>query len=219
MLCGIISRFQLLSPRYGQIAHALLTRPPCIATFDLHVLSTPPAFILSQNQTLKFNCIKPNAFASVALSRLFSHLSLLTLLFGTICTSKLIDRNYFLNSFPSIQFLNFINRKIIRCLHNKLVYNNTQKYICQTNFITFLINFHLFFLCLFVKIQRKTLLRFPLIHKRYWEYHKGEKVSTKYLYIFENFLSKSIFDIFRKIYTSGESMPGWIFWCKWKLCL
>ena len=58
MLCGIISRFQLLSPRYGQIAHALLTRPPCIATFDLHVLSTPPAFILSQNQTLKFNLYK-----------------------------------------------------------------------------------------------------------------------------------------------------------------
>ena len=71
MLCGIISRFQLLSPRYGQIAHALLTRPPCIATFDLHVLSTPPAFILSQNQTLKFNCIKPIAYATVALSRLF----------------------------------------------------------------------------------------------------------------------------------------------------
>jgi hypothetical protein len=39
----------------------LLTRPPlsytCIATtitpFDLHVLGTPPAFVLSQDQTLK----------------------------------------------------------------------------------------------------------------------------------------------------------------------
>jgi hypothetical protein len=38
----------------------LLTRPPlsqhCIATaltpFDLHVLGTPPAFVLSQDQTL-----------------------------------------------------------------------------------------------------------------------------------------------------------------------
>ena len=28
LLCGISSRFQLLSPSYGQVAHALLTRPP-----------------------------------------------------------------------------------------------------------------------------------------------------------------------------------------------
>ena len=43
-----------------QVTHALLTRPPlstvCASTdstpFDLHVLSTPPAFILSQDQTL-----------------------------------------------------------------------------------------------------------------------------------------------------------------------
>ena len=43
----------------GQVGHALLTRsplsPPSKAwwiPFDLHVLSTPPAFILSQNRTL-----------------------------------------------------------------------------------------------------------------------------------------------------------------------
>ena len=43
----------------GQVGHALLTRsplsPPSKARwipFDLHVLSTPPAFILSQNRTL-----------------------------------------------------------------------------------------------------------------------------------------------------------------------
>ena len=44
-----------------QVTHALLTRPPLShssfrrnpsASFDLHVLSTPPAFILSQDQTL-----------------------------------------------------------------------------------------------------------------------------------------------------------------------
>ena len=32
--------------------------------FDLHVLSTPPAFVLSQNQTLKFNFLKPFAFTN-----------------------------------------------------------------------------------------------------------------------------------------------------------
>jgi hypothetical protein len=43
-------------PRAG--AHALLTRPPLGATpkddapFDLHVLGAPPAFVLSQDQTL-----------------------------------------------------------------------------------------------------------------------------------------------------------------------
>ena len=60
VLCGISSRFQLLSPCIRQITHALLTRLPltnlCITTptssFDLHVLSTPPAFVLSQDQTL-----------------------------------------------------------------------------------------------------------------------------------------------------------------------
>ena len=60
VLCGITSRFQLLSPCNGQVAHVLLTRPPLssapkgFAPFDLHVLSTPPAFVLSQDQTLIF---------------------------------------------------------------------------------------------------------------------------------------------------------------------
>ena len=42
-----------------QVAHVLLTRPPLaslpkeIHSLDLHVLGTPPAFILSQDQTLK----------------------------------------------------------------------------------------------------------------------------------------------------------------------
>ena len=51
-----------------QVTHALLTRPPLShfnvrklqsASLDLHVLSTPPAFILSQDQTLVKNvCIR-----------------------------------------------------------------------------------------------------------------------------------------------------------------
>ena len=65
ILCGISVRFQTLSPSEGQVAHALLTRPPLShirfhteviirqASFDLHVLGTPPAFVLSQDQTLK----------------------------------------------------------------------------------------------------------------------------------------------------------------------
>ena len=68
-LCGISSRFQLLSPSERQVAHALLTRSPLShirflteisklqASFDLHVLGTPPAFVLSQDQTLKYGIL------------------------------------------------------------------------------------------------------------------------------------------------------------------
>ena len=65
-LCGISSRFQLLSPSTRQVTHALLTRPPLTfqslgfmkSPFDLHVLGTPPAFILSQDQTLMFKFVR-----------------------------------------------------------------------------------------------------------------------------------------------------------------
>ena len=56
---GISFPFEKLSPTEGQITHALLTRaplsPPKWFSFDLHVLSTPLAFVLSQDQTLQFN--------------------------------------------------------------------------------------------------------------------------------------------------------------------
>ena len=65
ILCGISTGFPVLSPCKGQIAHALLTRPPLNfrsfrpktsvskVPLDLHVLGTPPAFVLSQDQTLR----------------------------------------------------------------------------------------------------------------------------------------------------------------------
>ena len=57
-LCGISVLFKTLSPTVGQVAHVLLTRPPLImrassqSPLDLHVLGVPPAFVLSQDQTL-----------------------------------------------------------------------------------------------------------------------------------------------------------------------
>ena len=60
-LWGISNPFGLLSPSSGQVTNALLTRSPLnyriatIISFDLHVLGTPPAFILSQDQTLRKN--------------------------------------------------------------------------------------------------------------------------------------------------------------------
>ena len=58
ILCGISVLFRTLSPSERQVTHALLTRPPLIrgpkpsSPFDLNVLCTPPAFVLSQDQTL-----------------------------------------------------------------------------------------------------------------------------------------------------------------------
>ena len=59
--CGISTSFPVLFPTERKVAHALLTRPPLehlpkyLSPLDLHVLSTPPAFVLSQDQTLSFN--------------------------------------------------------------------------------------------------------------------------------------------------------------------
>ena len=59
--CGISTSFPVLFPAERKVAHALLTRPPLehqpkpMSPLDLHVLGTPPAFVLSQDQTLLFN--------------------------------------------------------------------------------------------------------------------------------------------------------------------
>ena len=59
-LSGFSTRFQALSRAHGQVTYVLLTRSPLTSgkasfpfgPFDLHVLGMPPAFILSQDQTL-----------------------------------------------------------------------------------------------------------------------------------------------------------------------
>ena len=59
-LSGISRRFHPLSRSYRQVVYVLLTRSPLLPdeasfilpAFDLHVLGMPPAFILSQDQTL-----------------------------------------------------------------------------------------------------------------------------------------------------------------------
>ena len=51
-----------LPTRYSPVRHSVTEASsprgiPFRASFDLHVLSTPPAFILSQDQTLKLKCL------------------------------------------------------------------------------------------------------------------------------------------------------------------
>src|SRR5256885_8470019 len=74
-VCGITRPLGRLSPRNRQIAHVLRTRSPVAIAGprDLHVLSTPPAFVLSQDQTLQWRylialrsrclCLCPTLFA------------------------------------------------------------------------------------------------------------------------------------------------------------
>jgi hypothetical protein len=54
------SQFPEAIPYLWVCSHALLTRPPLVPKdpFDLHVLGLPPAFILSQDQTLKLKVPK-----------------------------------------------------------------------------------------------------------------------------------------------------------------
>ena len=62
---GISTPFGELFRTPGQITHVLLTRAPLYSplrafSLDLHVLGTPPAFVLSQDQTLQlrvFSCL------------------------------------------------------------------------------------------------------------------------------------------------------------------
>ena len=100
--CGISNGFPLLSPSVRQVAHALLTRPPLsyycfnpkisavMTPFDLHVLSTPPAFVLSQDQTLLLKLFNPRV-----ISRL---LNITQLLF-----SSLFNVLRFVSPFPRAQ--------------------------------------------------------------------------------------------------------------------
>ncbi len=61
---GISTPFGELFRTSGQITHVLLTRAPLYSplrafSLDLHVLGTPPAFVLSQDQTLQLRDFDP----------------------------------------------------------------------------------------------------------------------------------------------------------------
>ena len=121
MLCGISSRFQLLSPTEGQVAHALLTRSPLshnpqqavsCASFDLHVLGMPPAFILSQDQTLNKLYLKQH-FCRIKIDllkfNLFQNKSQNRILFYTRFNPSLKEPFYFWCLKALLAFLTLFN--------------------------------------------------------------------------------------------------------------
>ncbi len=81
----------MLSPSKGQVAYALLTRSPLKIEpklnfpFDLHVLGTPPAFVLSQDQTLQYTLLKNR----LALNYLIQNFVCLARLLSAFTSGKL----------------------------------------------------------------------------------------------------------------------------------
>src|SRR5699024_1587446 len=83
---GFSPGFPELSRSCRQVAHVLLTRPPLVPqaltpkgdcllhALDLHVLGTPPAFVLSQDQTLQKSLprLTPINHGSLSYSKLIS---------------------------------------------------------------------------------------------------------------------------------------------------
>ena len=89
-----------LPTRYSPVRHS--TRDPKIPfSFDLHVLSTPPAFVLSQDQTLQFNPFN-RAPAFLTDARPGSFLFLKSFYF--VCRRSLPDINVAHMCFSTIQF-------------------------------------------------------------------------------------------------------------------
>ena len=94
VVSSIRRRFQRLSQSEGQVTHVLLTRSPLFhpaswaSSFDLHVLSTPPAFVLSQDQTLRKKQKAPHQPEKDRMCCKFDLTKVRTSLLTFICLSK-----------------------------------------------------------------------------------------------------------------------------------
>ena len=66
VLAIVSNSYSSLLGRFPRVTHPSATKDPQASpgtSFDLHVLSMPPAFVLSQDQTLKLNLVSSNAEA------------------------------------------------------------------------------------------------------------------------------------------------------------
>ena len=163
MLCGISSRFQLLSPSERQVAHALLTRPP-LSLPSLHPKNPIRSFVRLAcvrhaasvrpepgSNSLKY-CINTASAVSTYFRALFAH-SILTYHFFLPPISQLPkllckSTSYFKKSrvpFPSL--FNFQGSS--PSLPKQLCYSSTTPSFCQA----FLSNFVILFCVLFSFIK------------------------------------------------------------------
>ena len=140
----------MLSPCTRQVTHALLTRPPLsykslgfiITPFDLHVLSTPPAFILSQDQTLELKVfssfIKTLALIKPDFCSRFSQEIVFRFRNGIflpdcsleLCCKKFSGLHYCLSVLSNKSFSRFI------CLVSYVVFDTQQCYVSTVVFVS-----------------------------------------------------------------------------------
>ena len=131
-----------------QVTHALLTRPPLShssvrklqsASFDLHVLGTPPAFILSQDQTLMLKFIPVQNLAWLVLNR-----STVVFRFCSECShSWPITKGHFYKNFQGFTYCSVFK---VRCRFLRQPdYYITAFFACQQLFSSFLKFFNFFF--------------------------------------------------------------------------
>ena len=161
------------------------------------MLSTPPAFVLSQNQTLEFNCLKPSAPFDVSdCSNVFFRL-LLTVLLGYICyyifSQKINWQKHFLfmntfvfvvcfNSFPSIRFLICVGKlpfaRVPSCDSLPILPHRFP--FCQA----FLIPFSKYFFAFSLEFLALRHSRQPLAQFACLSYHFYSRLSTLFRYFF-----------------------------------
>ena len=147
---GISSRFQLLSPCKGQVTHALLTRPPLSSVFfvpknsekrtpfDLHVLGMPPAFVLSQDQTLHKIYLEFLAHSLTCLASFVLSEKLEIVFVRTITIYDSVSIIWFVR----FQLFNF-QRALLAAVLRQLLYITTPSGLCQHLFSSFFQKFQL----------------------------------------------------------------------------
>ena len=159
--------------------------------FDLHVLSTPPAFILSQNQTLKLMVQSRRFRIDGSDDNKICYRFLLTLLWVLMFSKKLTETVFlcYKKSFLSYSIFNLRepnNSSVLTSLRSELVYHNTLTYIKSSVFS----NFFRFFLNFFKKFF-DCLLRLSFfadsLHIISQLLHEVKRFFTIFWRIFENF--------------------------------
>ena len=160
------------------------------------MLSTPPAFVLSQNQTLEFNCLKPSApFDASDCSNVFSSFAdcsfgiymLLYILSKNKLTETFLFMNTFVfvvcfNSFPSIRFLICVGKlpfaRVPSC--DSLPILPHRFHFCQA----FLIPFSKYFFAFSSGFLALRLSRQPLAQFACLSYHFYSRLSTLFRHFF-----------------------------------
>ena len=161
MLCGISTRFQVLSPSYGQVTHALLTRPPLSTSkFNRSLLRKLPARLACVRHAAS---VRPEPGSNSLVNCYIMHLkriiyftSSFQLIFRLTCSScptptgfrRQVSKLLFLTTY-FVRFLSQNTSKLFKSLHCLILkvpsspqgatdtYYITVSIVCQAFFKTF----------------------------------------------------------------------------------